>query len=317
MGNWVSDYDVQMARQYMQDAVVMMFDSGWLAEWPGELVDASRRHVEIANSLEPQKIADEFDRTLRAAQSVGQNAEAVAKLRVAATSHLVGWTGPAATAYKEQLAKMETFCEHQQTDLANALQALTATFGVAVEVRRGYHSLFLSTIEAAKHEMDQQDGRDTKFAVALIGDFAKGALNINPIRLLSGGALETLIDVGTHVHEYAAEGGADAVVNTYLSAANRLEEELRDGLLTIRGHLRGHLDRVAKIDPPLFRPLPSNCDIDSPDFRYESFALAGQDRSVTDGLAPRVSAEREKYAKETTDRDNPIGRRLDGDKGAI
>ncbi|HVK25592.1 MAG TPA: hypothetical protein VM677_29885 [Actinokineospora sp.] len=317
MGNWVSDYDIHMVRQYMQDAVVMMFDEGWLADWPGELVDASRRHAEMANSLEPQKIIDEFDRTLLAARTVGGNAEAVAKLRVAASSHLAGWTGEAATAFKEQLSKMETFCDNQQADLLNALQALLAAFGVAVEVRRSYHSLCLATIEAAKHEMDEQDGRDTKFAVALLGDLAKGVLNASPLGLLSGGALETLVDVGTHVHEYLAEDGADAVVAAYLRGAKQLEEELRDGLLSIRSCLLDHEQRVLKDHAVLFQTLPSNCDVDSPDFRYESFALAGQDRPTAGGLAPRVAAERDKYVNEKSDRDSPIGRRLDGDKGAI
>jgi hypothetical protein len=43
MGTWVSDYDIEHARLYMQIAVTNMLGGGMAAEYPGDLIDASLR----------------------------------------------------------------------------------------------------------------------------------------------------------------------------------------------------------------------------------------------------------------------------------
>ncbi len=300
----------------MESALTYMFDGGWVADYPGDVIEAARGHSQAVLCLEPQKIIDEFDRTLRAAKSVGETAEAVAKLRLTANTHLAGWNGSAANAYKEQMTKMEIFCDGQQSDLLQALQGLSTAFVLAIAARRSYHGLCVATEAAAINEIGEQAKRDAKFTIDILGDLAKGVLSADPRRLLSG-ALETMIDVGTHVYEYVMGGDADEVIGTYQRQATALLDGFQDGLLTIRDHLRRQTESVAGTEVALYEPLPLSCDVDSPDFRYETFKLAGQDEAAVGTISPRVAAERDRQAQEEHDQDSPIGRRLAGDKGAI
>jgi hypothetical protein len=229
----------------------------------------------------------------------------VADLRLTAHSLLNGWSGDAANAYKKQMSLMESFCKTQETNLLQALHALSTIYALGVATRRSYHNLCLATIAAARHEIEEQADRDTKFEIAILGDLAKGILAMNTETLLTGG-ITASIDIGTHVHEYVAESGEDAVIDGYMRQATALHDGLQEGLWAVRDRLRTQASQVSGSDVPLFEPLPSHCDIDSPDFRYENFKLGDHDRSTVGKISPTVTTEREKYQQEKTGSGGPI-----------
>lgn len=124
--------------------------------------------------------------------------------------------------------------------------------------------------------------------------------------------------MGKDIADRVIEGNdADQVMNNYRREADLLCQSFGNGLDRVTKDLNEQLSDAAK-PSDMYKPLPSICDVDSPDFRYEYF----QDKVHDPGpIGPKVEQERQKYVEEKTARakqESEINRRLNrGDKGAI
>jgi hypothetical protein len=109
------DKEIDDASLSLENTFTWMLDDELPASgYPKEHINGIRRDREIFLSLDPQKLHDEYGRIYEASLKVGDNYEAVSALRES-IRHLNAWTGKAADAFKNQIDKMEIFCDEQQT----------------------------------------------------------------------------------------------------------------------------------------------------------------------------------------------------------
>src|SRR6266540_3003136 len=92
-------------------------------------------------SLEPQKIADEYQRMQSAADATGENGEAKRNLKIALAQIAANWHGAAAVAFAGQMSNIEEFMDQQEMNLLVAAQAMGTAFGLAVRIRESYCNL--------------------------------------------------------------------------------------------------------------------------------------------------------------------------------
>jgi hypothetical protein len=317
MGDWRTDRDLDVAARDLADTFTWMLDDELPASgYPKEQIDGIYRDKDIFESLDPQKLYDEYERIYKAALAVGDNYDAVAEFRQSGR-YLANWTGSAADEFKMQLDKMEIFCDEQQTRILRGLLGVTAVYAVAVEGRESFYSLLRAARAAGINAKEQQRKEDAKLKSALLFDLAGGILGRDPGNLL-GSAVVTAVDMGKDISERIIEGNdADQVMNNYRQEADRLCQSFGMSLDRVTKDLNDQLSDAAK-PAEFFKPLPTVCDVDSPDFRYENFHDNVNDPGP---IGPRVEEERQKYVEEKHARqqqESEIDRRLNhGDKGAI
>jgi hypothetical protein len=317
MVDWKTDDEIYTAARDLKDTFVWLLDDELPASgYPKEAIDGITVDTEIFLSLHPQKLYDEYDRVYKAALAVGDNYDAVAELRQSGR-YLANWTGSAADEFKMQLDKMEIFCDEQQTRILRGLLGVAAVYALAVEGRANFHSLLRAARAAGINAKEQQRKEDAKLKSALLFDLAGGILSRDPRNLL-GSAAVTAVEMGKDIAERVIEGNdADQVMNNYRREADDLCQSFGNSLDRVTKDLNDQLNDAAK-PSDLFKPLPTICDVDSPDFRYEHFQDTVHDPGP---IGPQVEQERKKYLDEKHAREaqeTEINRRLNhADKGAI
>jgi hypothetical protein len=151
----------------------------------------------------------------------------------------------------------------------------------------------------------------------LLFDLAGGILGRDPKSLL-GTVAVTGVEIAKDIAERIIEGNdADQVMDDYRREADLLCQSFGTGLDRITKDLTGQTGDAAK-PSDMYKPLPTICDVDSPDFSYEHF----QDTAHSPGpIGPIVEDERKKFVEEKRakeQQESEIDRRLNhGDKGAI
>lgn len=110
--------------------------------------------------------------------------------------------------------------------------------------------------------------------------------------------------------EPVAGDKAIPVVEGYLSARDSLFASYEDNLEQIRAWIQARWTDVHADTVTIPVPLPASADVDSPDFRYENFALVGHPADLT----AQVERERQQYVDEKTRPGGLIGHRLAGDR---
>src|SRR5689334_13316365 len=108
-------------------------------------------------SLEPQKIADEYERMRSAADTTGGNEEAKRNLKIALARLSANWHGAAAEAFAGQMSDIEEFMDSQERNLLLAVQGMGTAFGLAVQIRESYYSLAENTAVACKNVITRQN----------------------------------------------------------------------------------------------------------------------------------------------------------------
>ncbi len=104
-----SDDQVGHAIADMRDALNAMLEATDVSSGRGGEIDRLvEDDLNVALSLDPKKIADEFDRLRQSAFQIGEDAESVVSVRQA-KDLLRGWHGAAADEFRSQLDRIERF----------------------------------------------------------------------------------------------------------------------------------------------------------------------------------------------------------------
>ncbi|MEV4312838.1 hypothetical protein [Actinocrispum sp. NPDC049592] len=305
MSGWRTDDKIEEAQALLQDRFLAMHDGDFPAAGiPHAQIAGLRRDLEIWLSIDPQRVADEYERIYQAMIAIGDNADAVTQLRES-IRHLANWTGAAADEFKNQIDRMEIFCEEQQTRMLRGLLGLAATYTAVVEGRESFYQLLLATDAAGRKEMEDQEKEDTKLQSALLFDIVSGILSADPKKLI-GSAVVTAVDMGKDFVDRVIEGNdADQVMDSYRREADWLNESFGNALDHIRTDVAHQIDDAMR-PSSMYKPLPLICNVNSPDFRWENF----QDMVHNPGsIGPIVEAERRKYAEEKK-RQSDIDKRM-------
>ncbi|MCE7004959.1 hypothetical protein LWC34_19315 [Kibdelosporangium philippinense] len=285
-------------------------DDGWFgtAEFPREHYYAVDVDTKIVLSLDPEKLADEYDRLSEVALSIGANYPADADLKES-IRHLADWKGEAAEAFKRQIDMMETFCHEQQQSVLQGMQCLAAAYAVAIETRNVYYNLVMATEAAARNAKAEEQKEDTKFLWATVFNVASGVLDASAGNL-RGTTIDTAVQIGKDYSQRVIEGDdSDQVMETYRRQADELFQSFGMSLDRITKTL-GDRAADAEAPSPMHAPLPPICDVRGDAFKYEYFT---HDVLRSGPVAEIVADEHRKYLEEKrAERDSEIGRRLGG-----
>ncbi|HEV2780833.1 MAG TPA: WXG100 family type VII secretion target [Actinophytocola sp.] len=333
MADWKTNEDLALIAHRLGTAVVAMYEKGGfpisVPAYPGgaptpdarqTFVNSFVEDAEDFMSLEPRKIYDEYARmeqegsALRDLGSTQGGALENANARLAAN-----WHGDAAEAFAAQMFHIQRFIDQQRDRTLQAAQAMGTLYRLAIEARRSYHNLAEATIVACEKEMADQDDRDTKAQVGMLGELVKTGVNLFDVKKvgeLVGKGIDNFTEMGVTMVDIALDGSeAPAVVESYIRGRNELRESFDSGLTELTKWIKLQ-DSLYREEPmPILEPLPAYLDISGPDFRYDRFEH--EDRPP-DSYGPRVEQERAEIAEEErTAGDSEIGRRLGGDKGPV
>nr|CEL16141.1 hypothetical protein [Kibdelosporangium sp. MJ126-NF4]CTQ94067.1 hypothetical protein [Kibdelosporangium sp. MJ126-NF4] len=291
---WRSNDEIERAAQHLQATFVWLKDDEWPSSgYPRAHVDAVDRDWRIVLSLDPRKLADEYERMHKAAAAVGTNGPLDADFDQTLW-HLGAWTGAAADEFKRQVSMMKTFCDDHQLRMLRGVQCVAAAYALATEVRDSYLKLIVATEAAARNAKEESDKEDTKLVWASLANLVSGILSANPASMLTS-TLETAVQIGKDVSQRMIEGDdSDQVMDSYRREADGLFQQFGmtlDGLTT---EFNGQ--RVSAEEPTdLYEPLSPQCDVRSPDFRYERFANTVHNPGPVGSV---VEEERQKYVVE-------------------
>lgn len=294
MPEWRTDQEILDAAEHLKATFVWLEeDEGLGGGYPRAHIEGIFRDRDIFLSLDPQRLADEYERIRAAALEVGDNYPAVADLRET-IRHLANWRGEAADQFKRQIDKMEIFCDEQQTRILRGLQSVAAAFALATESRDSYLKLIKATEAAARNAKEDAAKEDAKLEAAVLFNVVDGVLGMNPGRLL-GVAVVTGVQIAKDVSQRVIEGDdSDQVMESYRREADWLCESFGLSLDRLTKDLHGQTDDAAK-PADMYKPLPLICDVKSPEFRYELFENSVRDVGP---VGPIVDEERRKYADE-------------------
>lgn len=319
MAMWPSEDELRDAAERLIKKLIELYDMfvGNPDYYPPSaaepIFESLRLDAQDYLSLDPQRIEDEYERTINAARDVGDNAAATAELELMNNTHLVGWSGPAALEFKRRVTLVREVGDSQAAEIRQGCLCLGTMLALAVESRRSYLELVEATIAAADRALGNEVKRDTKAAISISADVVKDLLALNPETLASGG-LSMFIGVAKNVADVIIEGGdAPEVIDSYVRGRTSLAASYRGGLELVRLRLDGTHESLRGRTFPLEPPLDAVTDIDSPDFSYENLKYHA---GVSQDFGSRVAEEREKYladknAAEQTE-SSEIGDRLRG-----
>ncbi|TCO57228.1 hypothetical protein [Actinocrispum wychmicini] len=278
------------------------------------VIDGLRLDADMFTSLDPQKIADEFQRMQRAATDTGQDAVARSLLDAANNKLTTIWRGDAAEAFGHQMSYIETFTQQQDAELTFAAHSMGTAYALAVQVRRSYHELADATIAACAKEMSEQTERDTQAAIGLFAEIAKACVT-GWVKPESGAevvrwGLESFIDIGSKTQEVLVEGSkAEEVVGNYVRTRDTLKGSFEEGLNILTKWITTEDTSLAADKIPLLEPMPPGTNVNGPDFSYDKFFDPARDPSSFGG---RVEQERKKARDQQNRPAGLIARRLDG-----
>jgi len=187
-------------------------------------------------SLEPQKIADEYQRMQSAADATGENGEAKRNLKIALAQIAANWHGAAAVAFAGQMSNIEEFMDQQEMNLLVAAQAMGTAFGLAVRIRESYCNLAENTVAACQNVLAKQSHDEGPRAGIAIGiDIVKSGIDladIDSVKKLKGWVVDKFFDaLKEAVEEKPIEdSGASQVIDSYTRARDQLRRSFEDGL---------------------------------------------------------------------------------------
>jgi uncharacterized protein YukE len=265
------------------------------------IVDSLVRDAMDFMSLEPQKVADEYQRMQRAAGATGANEESKRDLKRALARLSANWHGAAAEAFAGQMSDIEEFMNQQETNLLLAAQAMGTAFGLAVHMRESYCNLAENTIAACRNVLAKQshDG-GPQVSLASGVEIVKAGVklvDVDTVKKLKDWAIDRFFDAakGAAEKKPVQDTGAAATVDFYVRARDQLRRSFRDGLSQLRDWLNDQHWAYIRKPIPLLVPLPACTDVDSPDFSYGRFF---NDHHESGSYAPRVEQERKNYLDE-------------------
>jgi uncharacterized protein YukE len=266
-------------------------------------------------SLEPQKIADEYQRMQHAASDTGENYESQGSLKMALARLSVSWHGDAADAFARQMSNIEEFMEQQQRTLLTAAQGMGTAFGLAVHMRESYGNLAENTIAACRTVLTKQHRDKAPHAALALGvEIVKAGVklaDVDSAKKLKDWAIDRFFDQLKAATEDKPidDSGAAAVVDSYARARDQLKRSFADGLNQLRDWLNDQGWAYIRKPIPLLAPLPGCTDVRSPDFSYARFFSDHHDAGT---YIPKVDQERKKYLEEHPP--GLIAERLDGER---
>lgn len=250
-------------------------------------------------SLEPQRIADEYQRMQRAAAATGENEEAKRNLKRALARLSANWHGPAAEAFAGQMSDIEEFMDQQEKNLLTAAQAMGTAFGLAVHMRESYCGLAENTIVACRNVLANQS-QSPRAGLAVGIQLVQAGIklaDVDTAKKLKDWVIDRFFDAlkGAVEEKTVDDSGAAAVVDSYARARDQLRRSFQDGLNQLRDWLNDQHWNYIRKPIPLLSPLPSCTDVDSPDFSYERFF---SDHHDAGSYTPRVEQERTHFLDE-------------------
>ena len=251
-------------------------------------------------SLEPQKVADEYQRMQQAADDTGENGEAKGNLKIALTQIAANWHGDAAVAFARQVSNIEEFMNQQERNLLVAAQAMGTAFSLAVRIRESYCDLAETTIAACRNVIDEQNqGESPKAGLAMGLEIVKSGVDLadlDSVKKFKGWAIDKFFDALTDAVEEQPvdDSGAGQVVDSYLRSRDQLRRSYEAGLEQLRDWLNNQHWAYLRKPIPLLAPLPSCAHVESPDFSYEKFL---NDHHSPGTYGSKVEQERKKLVE--------------------
>jgi hypothetical protein len=311
MVNGPSDDELFDASQAMQDAFWAMAEATGSEDAVGVAVNARLDHLNTVGSLDPARIAEEFDRMRTVASRLAQSEGARAELAMA-ESRLDGWRGDAKAALVGKMANVESHLDRMAQE-ANHIQHVVGTFyAVAVYARDSHLRLCREFEAAALREIGNQEKRDAKLAVALTSKVLGALASFEP-QQKARSTVTAFLDIADVTVAYFIDGNDAAdVANNYMIAASETTRAFEDGLAALHKKLLGLEGTLSRdmLESDVYEPIHPDADITSPDFEYDNFAH-GQGLPVP-GFDDAVHRQRERMADEREARENEIDRRLGG-----
>ncbi|GGS16023.1 hypothetical protein [Actinokineospora fastidiosa] len=302
-GPWPSEADIHTSADLLAQKFfeLMVHTNPFGAEtahnWLATNKPMFHQRSESFITLDPQKIIDEMERVQSAASAVAYDlSEEFRAAMRQARDHLSDWLGPAADAFRQQLTHIEAFTNRHSDLITRSVGALGASVAVATHVRRDYLELADNTVSAIDKVIRDGEQSGAAFALKIGGGIAKtviGAL-ADPRTALATVA-QGVIDFAVETVDYGIKGADfNEVLGSYVHEEDRLRRDYEAELDAISHSLRLADGDLADEAFSMYRPLPSNTDVDSPDFRYEHFFT--KERLPDDEFNQRVENERERMA---------------------
>jgi hypothetical protein len=320
MGDWKSDDQLRQAATDLADKIFEMYTNAGVYI-PSMAPDAGGNPRQtftdglIADAtefmaLDPQKIMDEFFRIQRAGRATGQNSEAMADLD-RAMSLLGSWHGTTATEFAKHTSFIKTFMTIQESRLAVAAQYMGTAYSLTWHMRESYYNLTQAAIVACQKEIDNESERNANAKIATATEVVKSGLDlftVDSVKAALDWTAQSMVSIAKEGKDLPLDSkGAEEVVGDYTCGRDQLRQSYEDALNDLRDWINRQDAELRNDDIPIIDPLPSDMHVTSPDFTYREFYSDYHDPS---GYAPKVDAEREKYAQEhgTTSK---ISNRLD------
>jgi uncharacterized protein YukE len=333
VADWLTNEELALTAHRLGTAVMAMYDkAGIIVSLPAyaggtpspdsrqTFINSFIADAEDFMSVEPQKVEDEYHRMHQEGDKLDKIASAEGGALENANARLAGnWHGAAADAFAAQMFNIQRFLDEQRDRTLQAAQAMGTLYKLAIETRRSYYNLAEATIAACEKEMADQDNRDTKAEVGMLGEIVSAGLSLvsleKAVDLLKEG-LKGFTDITTKSVEISLEGSeAPDVVESYIRGRNQLRESFDSGLHELAKWIKDQDSQFRGGSMPILEPLPACLDITGPDFRYEIFQHEDRDPA---SYGPRVEQQRAELAEMNHRTSDPeIGRRLAGDKGPV
>jgi hypothetical protein len=268
--------------------------------------------AELYMSMDPARLVEEYDEIRRAASQNGPTADPNSVIERAMIDLEAIWQGEAADAFAIQLGRVQNCIRSQHEFTLVAAQAVGMMYAVSVQFRASCYDLMRQTSIVCDAVADKLAPQPTNWSKVVV-DIAGKVIDLvkNPTQLADMAIDELLGLVGKATEDKPVDGAeAIPVINGYVDARDRLFESYEQAVGSIRDWVEARRGEYAGIaDDVLPQPLPSNADVDSPDFSYERFFYL--DHTPGD-YAPEVDRERKKYVEEKVDPSGVITQRLEG-----
>jgi hypothetical protein len=311
MAHGPSDDELFDASQAMQDAFWAMAEATGSEDAVGVAVNARLDHLNTIVSLDPVRIAEEFDRMRTVASRLAHSEGAKAELAMA-ESRLDGWRGNAKAALVGKIANVTSHLDRMAQD-ANHIQHMVGSFyAVAVFARDSHLRLCREFEAAASREIGNQEKRDAKLAVAITSKVLGALASFEP-QQKARSALAAFLELTEVTVGYFIDGNDAAdTANNYMIAASETTRAFESGMGNLHTDLLALEAELAKdmLRSDVYAPIHPHADITSPDFRYENFAHG--DGLPAAGFDDAVGQERKRMTDERRARENEIDRRLGG-----
>jgi hypothetical protein len=280
-------------------------------ENPVDVTGFPMETFEAAAALDPQKIIDEGERIRSAGFAMSSSSgPAASDFDGLLGKKLDRWIGAAADAFHVRISRVRAAGDLHYELLGNGILTLAAMASLAINCRNSTVELAEATIAAIDIELGNRSDRAAKAAITVSADLAKDILSLDPTKVLTGG-IATMIGVVKNVSDVAfGGGGAGEILATYTRASSYISAEFANGLAMVRDEFASRMHQADDTGQRFEATLPSPVDIESPDFRYESFYF--DDMSPDGGYGGRVDRERTVMMDEHHSPSSEIGKILDG-----